>query len=69
MHFIVVVTVSEVEALHDLFRKISNSVVKDNLIHKVVFMHSFDWVTILREINQYVPFIFPLPGRIPPCSL
>lgn len=29
------VTVSEVEALHELYKKLSNSIIEDGLIHKV----------------------------------
>lgn len=29
------VSVSDIESLHELFKKLSNSVVKDELIHKV----------------------------------
>ncbi|KAF8670882.1 hypothetical protein HU200_050147 [Digitaria exilis] len=51
-------TVSEVEALHDLFRKISNSVVKDNLIHKEEF-HRALFRNKMKQ-NLFVDRVFEL---------
>ncbi|CAO2203926.1 unnamed protein product [Urochloa humidicola] len=45
-------TVSEVEALHDLFRKISNSIVKDNLINKEEFH-----IALFRNKNKQNLFV------------
>lgn len=44
MHVILVkaVTVSEVEALYELFKKLSFSIIKDGLIHKVNYL----WINI-----------------------
>ncbi|PRQ17381.1 putative EF-hand domain pair protein [Rosa chinensis] len=48
-----VFTVHEVEALYDLFRKISNSIIKDGLLHKV-----FDLFDVKRngviEFGEFV---------------
>nr|QOL71363.1 Calcineurin B-like protein 5 [Cynodon dactylon x Cynodon transvaalensis] len=48
-------TVSEVEALHDLFRKLSNSIVKDGLIHK-----EDQYLAINKKQNLFVDRVFDL---------